>query len=98
MVVAILKHLSLYVVCCLNVVAVVVFCLSGDFEQISNLTKGGNHLLALRFVVEHSPLESPRMSSESSYEEIAAWMEEQAKIEVETETKTERWLELADLQ
>ncbi|CAM9753957.1 unnamed protein product [Scytosiphon promiscuus] len=34
----------------------------------------------------------------AGYEEIAAWMEEQATVEVETEAKTERWLELADLQ
>lgn len=32
------------------------------------------------------------------YEEITAWMEEQARIEIETEAKTARWLELADLE
>ena len=31
------------------------------------------------------------------YDEIAAWMEEQAKLESDTEAKTERWLELAEL-
>eukprot|EP00903_Cladosiphon_okamuranus_P013128 g12244.t1 len=34
----------------------------------------------------------------AGYDEIAAWMEEQAKIESDTEAMTERWLELAELQ
>lgn len=32
------------------------------------------------------------------YSDIADWMEELGKIEVDTETKTERWLELAEIQ
>ncbi|CAM9114708.1 unnamed protein product [Ectocarpus sp. 6 AP-2014] len=59
-------------------------------KDIESLGERGRELDALLAAEAENP--------SAGYDEIAAWMEEQARIEVETESKTERWLELADLE
>lgn len=48
------------------------------------------------FPDENAP--SPKKCMRRRFSDMSDWMEELATIGVETEVKTERWLELAELQ